>query len=367
MEPLKKGLQRTTCCLATVALFVFVASILLLSLPNKQIENVLPPEVGEFGIGFDLSPSYATVAVSYPNGSVQPIARVEGDQAYRELMIRLSQPSSQHLHKPYQNVGEAISDTARRTIREARKRISLPSSRDVGVLSNMVQALRGQALNAVGEPIRAATISTPHLAALYGEDLIDAFSYIGIVYLEFFPFNNFRPIHASIAAYAGNGLGFCADYRNVTACEEEEEQIRAFFALTIGYTHCSLTVSQARLGNAYYIREEITLEDLTLGYGARQGHPGGEDAYWEAVRNVLRYPVVTSAIQRDFSKVLVYGDAADIPKFREVLEEALGEVLEGSPEIVDRQPEMCAAMGVAEMAKRAIFRQRQELDTNPEL
>ncbi|KAJ4418868.1 hypothetical protein N0V82_005315 [Gnomoniopsis sp. IMI 355080] len=264
------------------------------------------------------------------------------------------------------NVGEAISDTARVAMRDARKKLGLPSSRDVGVLSDMVQALRDQALLFVGEPIRAATISIPHLAALYGEDLLDAFDYLDLVYLEFFPFNNFRPIHASVAAYAGNGFGFCDDYRNVAACEEEEEEIPAFFSLTVAYTHRSLTASQARLANAYYIREEITLEDLNLGYDARHGY-SNEDAYWEAVRNVLRYPVVTSAIQRNFSKVLVYGDAAEIPKFREVLKEVLHEVVEGIPEIVDRQPEVCAAKGVAEMAKRAIFRKRQELDLIPEL
>lgn len=268
--------------------------------------------------------------------------------------------------KPYQNTGEAISDLARQAIRDTRKKLGLPSSRDVRVLSSMIQALRDQALVFVGEPIRAATISIPHLVALYGEDLCDAFEYLGLVYLEFYPFNNFRPIHASIAAYTGNGFGFCADYRNVTACEEEERQIPAFFALTVAYTHRSLTASQARLGNAYYIREEITIEDLTLGYDARHGCPN-EDAYWEAVRNVLRYPVVTSAIERNFSKVLVYGDVVEVPKFREVLEEVLEEVVEGTPEIVDQQPEMSAAKGVAEMAKRAIFRQRQELDFNSEL
>lgn len=271
--------------------------------------------------------------------------------------------------KPYQNVGEAISDIARQTLRDARKKLGLPSSRDVKVLSNMIRALQDQALQFVGEPIRAATISIPHLAALYGQDLLDAFQYLGLVYLEFYPFNNFNPIPASMAAYAGNGFGFCADYRNITACEEEELQIPAFFALTIGYTHSGLTASQARLGSAYYIREEITIEDLTLGYDVMHDCPHGDgDAYWEAVRNVLRYPVVTSRIQRNFSKVLLYGDAVEVLKFREALEEELEEHVEGTPEIVDGEPEFSAAKGVAEMAKRAIFRQRKEdLGFNSEL
>ncbi|KAI1175422.1 hypothetical protein F4777DRAFT_550724 [Nemania sp. FL0916] len=67
----------------------------------------------DFGIGFDLSPSYGTVSVSYSDGFIQPIARVEGDKAYREMMLRLSPTSSQHLHKPYRHLGDSIGDILR--------------------------------------------------------------------------------------------------------------------------------------------------------------------------------------------------------------------------------------------------------------
>lgn len=64
---------------------------------------------------------------------------------------------------------------------------------------------------------------------------------------------------------------------------------------------------------------------------------------------------------------LVYGDAAEMPKFREVLEEVLEDIIEGELKDVDRQPEFSAAKGVAEMAKRAIFSQKQELDRVSEI
>ncbi|RYC61158.1 hypothetical protein CHU98_g5054 [Xylaria longipes] len=276
-----------------ILLFAFVAWVLLLSLPEKQHHLSI---THNFGIGFDLSPSYATVAVSYPNGSIQSIARVEGDGAYREMMLRLSLPSSQHLQyatpitlfpthfsnhevsQPYQDVGEAIRDSPRRTVRNTRKRLGIPSSGDVGTLGNMIHALRDQASEFVGEPVSAAAISIPHLAALYGEDLHDAFEYLSLAYLEFFPFSNFRPIHASIAAYAGNGLGLCRDYRDAAACEEEEFHIPSQFALAVSYTHTSLTTSQAHVSNAYYLEETPTLENLRLGYDARH-----QESYWEAV------------------------------------------------------------------------------------
>lgn len=255
------------------------------------------------------------------------------------------------------------------TLRNARKKLGLPASKDVGTLSNMIDLLRQQASFAVGEPISAATVSIPHLAALYGEDLTDAFEYLSLVYLEFYPFAGyFTPIRAGSAAYAGNGVGLCADYTRPAACEDEERRIQSFYALTVSYTHASLTTSQAHMSNAYYLEEMPTLEDLRLGYDARHRVEEGEETYWDSVRNMLRYPVVTSPVQRNITKALVYGDAADEPKFREALGQVLGEVvIGGEPEIFDRDPEFSAAKGVAELAKRANFRQRQNLNIAPEL
>lgn len=67
------------------------------------------------------------------------------------------------------------------------------------------------------------------------------------------------------------------------------------------------------------------------------------------------YPVATSRVQRNFSKVLVYGDAVEVPKFREVLKGVLEKVVEGAPEIVDRQPEVSAAKGCRGDGKEGSF------------
>ncbi len=233
----------------------------------------------------------------------------------------------------------------------------------------MVGALQKEASAFVGQPISAATISIPHLAALYGEDLYDTFEYLSLVYLEFFPFYDYRPIHSTIAAYAGNGLGLCVDYTNATSCEEEEMHIESLYTLAISYTHASFTASQAHVSNAYYLEETPTIEDLRLGYDARHDNPN-ENFYWESVRDALRFPIVTSPIRRNVTMVLVSGDAAEIPKFREVLKEVVYEVIDGEPEIVDHNPAYSAARGVAELAKRAIFTQekrRNESDVVLEL
>ncbi|KAI0503210.1 hypothetical protein F5B22DRAFT_630116 [Xylaria bambusicola] len=352
-------LQKASRCFGVMLIFALIAWVLLISLPKEKHHLAI---THNFGIGFDLSPSYATVAVSYPNGSIQQIARVDGDRAYREMMLRLSLPTSQHLHKPYRNLGDSISDIPRQIWRDTRKKMGLPSSKDVGTLSNMIYALRARATCYVGEPVSAAAISIPHLTALYGDDLRDAFEYLSLFYLEFFPFSNFHPLPASIASYAGNGLGLCEDYRDDAACAEEELNIPSQFALTVGYTHTSLTTSQAHVSSAYYIEATPTLENLRLEYDTRH-----EESYWETVRHMLQSPVIDSPVSRNISMVLLFGDATEVPRFRGVLGAVINEVLGGQVQIVDQQPEFSASKGVAELAKRAIFRQGWIQDVSSEL
>lgn len=68
---------------------------------------------------------------------------------------------------------------------------------------------------------------------------------------------------------------------------------------------------------------------------------------------------MTSAIQQNVTMVLLSGDVVDIPKFREILQEVMSEVIDGEPEMVDQDPVYSAAKGVAEFAKRAIFTQKE--------
>jgi len=66
-----------------------------------------------FSVGFDLTSSYgyairlvysvhwlntnSTVAISYPNGSTISVAKNDGDNTYRSMMLRLSLQSAEHL------------------------------------------------------------------------------------------------------------------------------------------------------------------------------------------------------------------------------------------------------------------------------
>ncbi|KAI1302655.1 hypothetical protein F5Y03DRAFT_385438 [Xylaria venustula] len=350
-----------------VVCFAFVACVVLVFVPFIwPTEKRHPSTPQEFGIGFDLSPAYATVAVSYPNGSIYSIARVEGDEEYREMMYRLSLPSSQHVHKPYHgNIGDAVSDIPRQIRRSARKKLGLPCSKDVATLSRIIQVLRYQASSFVGEPISAAAISAPHLRALYNEDIEEALEYLSLAYIKPGPSWYFYHLPTTLAVCAGNGIGICRDYKDQAACWDEEWKMRSQYMLAVGYTHTSLTTSLATITGWQNLPERPAYEDLNLGYDAR--HKYGDESYWVWVRTLLRLPVVISVSKSNISTVLVSGDAATKLVFREVLGEVINDVFEGVPAIVDHEPEFSAAKGAAELAKRAIFRQRKEQETASEL
>jgi hypothetical protein len=264
--------------------------------------------------------------------------------------------------KPHQNVREVIDDIPRQAWRDFRKKVGLPASGDVGTISNMVKALREQASNFVSEPFSVAAIFAPHLAALYGEDLHDAFEYLSLGHLEFYPFWNLQPIPSTVAAYAGNGQGLCVNYTDTTACDREEARISRRYALAVSYTHSGLITSQAKVALAYGIEEIPSLENLQLGYDARH-----KEAYWENVRHMLWYPVVGSPPLRNVSMVLLQGDTAKQPRFREILDKVVDDIIHVRPDIFDQEPIFSAAKGTAELAKRAIFRQSQVAATESEI
>ncbi|KAI0427303.1 hypothetical protein F5Y09DRAFT_316568 [Xylaria sp. FL1042] len=134
------------------------------------------------------------------------------------------------------------------------------------------------------------------------------------------------------------------------------------YVLAVGYTHTSLTTSLSTASDWEYLPEKSALENLRLGYDDRH-----KESYWEAVRFALRFPVVNSAIESNISVVLVSGDADNEPRFGELLGEVVDGFIDGMPAIADYEPKFSTAKGIAELAKRAIFRQGKQQDTVSEL
>jgi hypothetical protein len=252
-------------------------------------------------------------------------------------------------------------DYPRHLWRKARKSLGLPASSDVGTLSRMISALRIEASTFVGQPITAATISIPFLAALYGEDTVDAFEYLSLTNIEFYSFKKYFPIHSVSSVYLVNGreLVPCTDDSNRTACPIPGQPLREseFNAMTVSYTYSSLTAGLSFFTTCYsgykYGQMSSGIADMHLGYGARHGGKNGEGQYWEKVKYVLREAILRESSR--ITKIIVWGDAAAEPKFVEVLKEVVEEVVDCKlPEFITNDPVYSGARGSSEFTKRAL-------------
>lgn len=229
----------------------------------------------------------------------------------------------------------------------------------MGVLATMIDALRDKALAFTdnGESITAASISIPRLSALYAEDLYDAFEYLSLRQIEFYPFNYYHPLYNTMPVLAGNDYGLCDDYKNVTQCKDQEEAMPGHYALAVHYTLTGVTTSLAYFRSAYRLVELYPYTNLLLGYN---NHPDSlkEEFYWEMLKDALSFPIIDDPNRR-ITRVLVSGDAADVPKFRQVLGDVIKDKIAGHPMIIGEDDlVLSSSKGVANLALRALYRQR---------
>ncbi|KAI9855694.1 MAG: hypothetical protein M1813_009656 [Trichoglossum hirsutum] len=307
-----------------------------------------------FSVGFSLQSSYGAAAITFDNGTVVT-QKVDGDASYREVMSRLSLDSSRHIAPPYDDPADAIADGPRRTKRDLRKSIGLPATDDVGVLSKLIRDLQLKAKSDLGIHISSAVISVSHLAALYQDDIREAFEYVGIEYVE--PKNYFRPLFwETAAAYAGHGFGLCEHYTDPEACAAEEERMRLESILAVHYSRNALTTSLVVMSAATALWEPDYrhIEDFTLGYDAISGDES-EEKYWNAVRDGLQALMIQHKHYEHPSKIILTGDMALDETFTRVLKEAMVDVMGKVPPIFSSDPEFVAARGAAELRRRKDF------------
>ena len=76
-----------------------LAAAYTLASPSQTVFQLQVPfhsPANESGIGFDLSPDYGRVAISYANGTAVDLGRTAGDEEYRRTYEKLSMPESAH-------------------------------------------------------------------------------------------------------------------------------------------------------------------------------------------------------------------------------------------------------------------------------
>ena len=219
------------------------------------------------------------------------------------------------------------------------------------MLSTMLKSLKKSVEDYLGENICTATTTLVHLRALYEEDIVDAFDFSGLKYCRLPHQYDWHLLYETSSAYAGYGLGLCSNYTDRPACEHEQQDAAWEDVMAVSYTRSALTVTFSQLKSAHYLYEGH-LEDFGLGSDARHQNPN-EEYYWEMVRRLLLKMIVTNQYHPRPTRVLLLGESAQDPRFAQVLDAVLRSVMEDLPIVLRDEAENVAAMGVAEMAKRA--------------
>ncbi|PPJ51960.1 hypothetical protein CBER1_10091 [Cercospora berteroae] len=252
------------------------------------------------GVGFDLTAGYG---VNFYNGPTKDLVKVEAAQEYKDLIVRLS--SSPPSRPSY-------IDSLKRWWGKKRDR---PSTTDV-------EAELGINLNKI-------VLSHLWFPALTSEDIGDAIEYAGLQ--SWLHTSNNDPVwdpnqlSENRAALAAHGVNLCQEYGSWQVCVEgisaDASDVTVYYAsLTRSALYTSL---DSHLQPFEYIleNEPYSFFDSKLGLDDMPQFPS-ENAYWNPVRDKL-VPPRNNVHNRPITHVVVGGEAAMMPEFRNALREAL--------------------------------------------
>ena len=348
------------------------ATLYLLLLPwfDRTDEKGKPDFSGQnFAVGFDLTAGYGTAAVSFPNGTTIDISQTYGSAIYNKVIAKLSLECSQHPTPPYYGRGYR-SDLPRQIRRKLRKAIGLPASKDVAALATVLELLKTMTEGEVGS-FDYAFVTVPHLPALYNEDLIDACKYVGLQLLTL-PWYVFRsgdqaewPVTEVNTAMAGNDLGICEDFQNLTHCGEQIHCYGSNNVLSVLYTAEALTAHVSPICNSMHFYAAGGIANFSLGYNPALPSP---NSYWPEIRSALR-DAMGSYLDRGHTLGLVVAHGEGVisqPSFMTLLlEEVKKAQFSGElPIFTAKNPVYAGARGAAEFGKRCML---TDLDCIPDL
>jgi hypothetical protein len=236
-----------------------------------------------------------------------------------------------------------------------RKDLGLPASNDVAALVTVVQDLREKTEEFLGHSISAVSAAVPHMVAIYEEDIVDAFEYVGLEFIDVYGWGC-SMLYETTAVYAGYNFGLCSDYTDPVRCREEWKEYPGETVLNILYTKDALTVAMPVMTGIILFEPRYRyLCDFALGNDARSSYPGGEDIYWQKVRNAIQYHMVQNPYYPKPSKILLFGESIHDEKFNQVLEESLDELMDERPKFYNDDSDFVVAKGAAELSKRQLW------------
>ncbi|KAF4548088.1 Hypothetical protein D9617_32g092080 [Elsinoe fawcettii] len=278
------------------------------------------------GIGLDLSLTYGTASLALEDGTYQDVAFVHGDQSYRDLFERLVQQStSKSPATEEQEMTETCFSRAKSKVENVRQRLrtsfGLPPTSDMANLSNMITTLRKKVEAHVGHRIVEAVPTWPRLANISHADLAEAMRYSGLNMPSSTGHQGF--LDETSAAYARYRLGFCTSREpNITCSRQPRNVLTLYYSDTYLHTmHEKLGEGHARSTNA-----DGELGDWLVGSGmglhSRSTYAGGDEAYWNLLREWMHLYVRFWAKKEPLTDIILLGEAADNTNFTAIVESA---------------------------------------------
>lgn len=255
-----------------------------------------------------------------------------------------------------------MADQPRQQARRAAHAAGLPTSPDVRGLSDLLSALYQNVTTPNDQNINdddqwnqqcVITISAPNLLALYEEDISDTLTYLHLLpqAARIPTFNTLLP--ATLAAYAGHGLGLCANYTNPVACAEEQRGMPTEDIMAITYTADVLFVSVARVHSVTWLWEPSYRRTESWDLGSAQRD---RDGYWNEVEGMVRSVLRAHPYYTRPGKVILMGESAGDAHFGDVLGDVLRSEIggDGLP-IWAEGAESAVARGAGEISKRSAY------------
>ncbi|PVH88932.1 hypothetical protein DL98DRAFT_508791 [Cadophora sp. DSE1049] len=322
--------------------------------PRVICEECVPRElIHAPGIGFDLASSYATVAIRYHNRTIVDVGRIEGLEEYNDLIARLGPPYVQY-GPPFDNVLDRVRWNLDQASRKWRKLRGLPSTTDIETFAYFLTRLENFASGSLMMPVTRVAISLLDLPNLLGDDWAEIVEISGLEVLKSYK-NWGQPLKDLNAAWAGMGYGLCEHWRDIDACEEEEELIVPRFALALSFTGDELSVHKTWISNAHYTYSIVSKNYRDLGYESWRSNPANS-TFWDLLGKAVA-DVATSEPQYVIQDLIIMGEYAEEKNFLDAVWKALGDVADVQKlwqplQVSGFSAEFVAARGAAELAKR---------------
>ena len=250
-----------------------------------------------------------------------------------------------------------IRDVPRQAERRERKAQGLPASEHVESLADMMSTLLCGAEEFLGHRIISTLAATPNLAALYREEVEDAFDYINVKSLGE-PNGLFRLIRETAAVQGYYGFGLCQEPFEPAACLDEIRKMDDTNVLTVLYTTQSLCLEVCVMSSAYSIYpypSEPTSMDFTLGSDAI-GESPNDEYYWDAVRKRIIMTTAAALPYRKPTRVHLMGESIGSGRLRHILSDTLVPMLGYIPDVYEEDPVFAASSGAAVFARRGGYK-----------